>query len=67
MKTFKQIREMAGGVGGGGSAGPTNVVGTGEIAGTGSGPDPKKAEPGGTRGYMGFYRRKRKTLHAKAE
>ena len=46
MKTFKQfLDEMAGGAGGAGgvaSAGPTNVVGGGAIAGTGG----KGGEPG---------------------
>ena len=65
MKTFKQIRETAAGVGGGSV--PANIVGTGEIAGTGSGPDPKKAEPGGPQGYMGFYRRKRKKIYGRTK
>lgn len=43
MKSFKQfIDEMGGGGGGAASAGPTNVVGSGAIAGTGG----KGGEPG---------------------
>jgi len=45
------------------SAGPTCVVGGGAIAGTGSGPDKKSAEPSGP--YMGFFRRKKKILGGK--
>jgi hypothetical protein len=56
MKTFKQyIDEMgAGGAGGGGavSAGPTNVVSGGAIAGT-----------GGKGGEPGVYLKKKKKAH----
>jgi len=48
MKTFKQFKEMV-------------MVGGGGIAGTGSGPDPKSAEPPGPKSYMGLYKRKKKT------
>jgi hypothetical protein len=44
MKTLKQIREMGGGAVG--SAGPTNVVGGGAIAGAGQPPGSKSGEPG---------------------
>jgi len=44
MKSFKRyIDEMGAGAAGGGSAGPTNVVGGGAIAGAGVGP---QGEPG---------------------
>lgn len=46
MKTFKRLREMAGGVGGGSSAGPTNVSGSGAVAGIGQPPGSKSGEPG---------------------
>jgi len=42
MKSFKNIREFAAG----GSAGPTNVVGSGAIAGAGQPPGSKSGEPG---------------------
>jgi len=42
MKTFKQFREDGMGGGALGSSGPTNVVGSGAIAGTGG----KGGEPG---------------------
>jgi hypothetical protein len=44
MKSFKQVREMMGG--GAASAGPTNVVGSGAIAGAGQPPGSKSGEPG---------------------
>jgi hypothetical protein len=51
MKTFKDyLKEMGGGGGGAGggavSAGPTNTVGSGAIAGAGQPPGSKSGEPG---------------------
>jgi hypothetical protein len=43
MKTFKQFKEMAGGVGGGAGGAPANNVGSGNIAGAGVG---LSGEPG---------------------
>lgn len=47
MKSFKTfLYEMGAGAIGGGSAGPTNTVGSGSIAGAGQPPGSKSGEPG---------------------
>ena len=46
MKSFKEFINEDGGVAGVGSAGPTNTVGSGTIAGTGQPPGSKFGEPG---------------------
>ena len=62
-KSFNQTNKKTIKEDGAVSAGPTCVVGGGAIAGTGSGPDKKSAEPSGP--YMGFFRRKKKILGGK--